>query len=92
MINKKRDRLEVIFDILKNISDNHNSIKPTPLLRYSNLSSNSFNDYYTELISKELIKELIDKKGRKYITLTDKGFKFLEKYRLIKGMIEEFEL
>jgi predicted transcriptional regulator len=90
--NRKRDRLEVIFDILKIISDKNNSIKPTPLLRYSNLSSSSFNDYYKELLSKEFVKEVIGKNNRKYITLTDKGFKFLEKYKMIKGLIEEFEL
>jgi predicted transcriptional regulator len=90
--NKKRNRLEVIFDILKIISEHHNSIKPTPLLRYSNLSSSSFNEYYGELQSKEFVKEIMDRNGRKYVTLTDKGFKFLEKYRLIKGLIEEFEL
>ena len=92
MSNKKRDRLEVIYDILKIIRDRNNSIKPTPLLRYSNLSSKSFSDYYNELISKEFVKGITDKKGRKYITLTDKGFKYLEKYRLILGFIGEFEL
>ena len=92
MNTKKRDRLEVIFDILDLISKNHNSIKPTPLLRYSNLSSTSFSEYYTELTSKGFIKEIIDSKGKKYITLTDKGFKYLEKYRLILGFIDEFEL
>jgi len=89
---RKRDRLEVIYDILKTIQDNHNSIKPTPLLRYSNLSSQSFSEYYNELLSKNLIKEIKDKKGKKFITLTDKGFKFLEKYKLILGFIDEFEL
>jgi predicted transcriptional regulator len=92
MSNKKRDRLAVIFDILKAISDRHNSVRPTPLLRYSNLSSSSFSEYYAELLSKELIKEIIDNKGRKYLTLTDKGFKYLEKYKLILGFINEFEL
>jgi len=92
MNSKKRDRLEVIFDILKIIMDRQNSIKPTPLLRYSNLSSSSFAEYYNELLSKGFIKEITDKKGRKYITLTDKGFKYLEKYRLILGFIDEFEL
>jgi len=92
MNTKKRDRLEVIHDILKIISEKHNSIKPTPLLRYSNLSSTSFNEYYVELQSKEFVKEIFDKDGRKYITLTDKGFKFIEKYRMIKGFIDEFEL
>jgi predicted transcriptional regulator len=91
-MSKKRDRLEVIFDILKIISSHHNSIKPTPLLRYSNLSSSNFSGYYKDLLSKEMIKELKDNKGRKYITLTDKGFKFLEKYKLILGFINEFEL
>jgi len=91
-MNKKRDRMEVIYDILRIIRDKHNSIKPTPLLRYSNLSSSSFNEYYIELMSKEFIKEIQDNKGKKYITLTDKGFKFLEKYQLITGFIKEFEL
>ena len=91
-MNKKRDRMEVIYDILRIIRDKHNSIKPTPLLRYSNLSSSSFSEYYLELMSKEFIKEIQDNKGKKYITLTDKGFKFLEKYQLITGFIEEFEL
>ena len=90
--NKKRERLEVIFDILKNISNHQNSIKPTPLLRKSNLSSSNFNEYYRELVSKEFVKEIIDKKNRKYITLTDKGFKFIEKYNIIQGLIKEFEL
>ncbi len=89
---KKRDRLEIIFTILKIIQDHDNSIKPTPLLRYSNISSQSFGEYYNELIEKGLIREIADKKGRKHISLSDKGFSFLSKYRLILGFIEEFEL
>ena len=92
MNNRKRDRLEVIYDILKIIMHRNNSIKPTPLLRYSNLSSNSFSEYFRELIAKGFVKEFADKKGRRYVTLTDKGFKYLEKYRLILGFIDEFEL
>ena len=79
---KKRDRLEVIFDFLKIIQDNHNSIKPTPLLRKTNLSSQSFSEYFEELINKNLIREIIDKKGKKFITLTDTGFKYLQKYKV----------
>ncbi|MFH1052902.1 MAG: winged helix-turn-helix domain-containing protein [Candidatus Woesearchaeota archaeon] len=91
-MNKKRDRLEVIYDFLKIIQDNHNSIKPTPLLRKTNLSSQSFSDYFEEMTSKGFIKEIFDKRNKKYITLTDKGFKFLEKYKYIIGFIKEFEL
>ena len=89
---KKRDRLEVIYDFLKIIQDYHNSIRPTPLLRKSNLSSQSFAEYCRDMLNKEFIKEIIDRKGKKFITLTDKGFRYLEKYRTIKGFIREFEL
>ncbi|NQV08967.1 hypothetical protein HQ529_03900 [Candidatus Woesearchaeota archaeon] len=91
-MSKKRDRLEVIHDILNIIQNNHNSIKPTPLLRYSNLSSQSFADYYKELIEKKFIKEVFDKKGKKFISPSDKGFEYLQKYKSILGFIEEFEL
>lgn len=89
---KKRDRLEVIYDILSIIRDKNNSIKPTPLLRFSNLSSQRFSEYFKELKEKDLIKEIKDTKGKKFITLTDKGFKFLEKYKMILGFIDEFDL
>ena len=88
---RKRGRLEVIFTILKTVSDHHNSIKPTRLLRASGLSSSGFSDYYAELAAKNFLKEIPGENG-KYVTLTDKGFKYLEKYRLILGFINEFEL
>ena len=89
---RKRDRLEVIHDILRTIKDKNNSIKPTPLLRYSNLSSQSFNEYYKDVLEKGFVKEIKDKKDKKIITLTDKGFKFIEKYQAILMFIDEFEL
>ncbi|MBU0472358.1 MAG: winged helix DNA-binding protein [Nanoarchaeota archaeon] len=91
-MSKKRDKLEVIHDILEIVVQNQNSIKPTPLLRKSNLSSQSFSEYITELLEKELVKEIADKKNKKFYTLTDKGFKYIEKYKMIKGFIEDFEL
>lgn len=89
---KKRSRLEVIFDILTIIKNKNNSIKPTPLLRYSNLSSQGFAQYYKELINKEFIREEKDKKDKTYITLSDKGFRFLEKYASMRSFIDEFGL
>ena len=89
---RKRDRLEVIYDILNKIRENRNSIKVTPLIRKSNLSSASFSDYMMELSDKEFVKEIIDNKGGRYITLTNKGFRYIEKYSQFKGFIQEFEL
>jgi len=87
----KRNKLEIIQDILKIIQENHNSIKPTPLLRQSNISTARFKEYFNDLIKKKFIRET-DHKGNKYISLTEKGFKFLEKYRTIINFIDEFEL
>ena len=88
----KRGKLEIMRDILKIILDNHNSIKPTPLLRKSQISSVRFKEYYNELLSRKLILEVIDKNGEKHVMLTEKGFKFLDRYRTIVEFIEEFDL
>jgi len=91
-ITRKRDRLEVIHDFLNIIQENRNSIKRTPLLRKTNLSSQSFEEYFDELLAKDFIREIRDNKGKRHITLTDKGFRFLGKYKMIHGFIDEFEL
>ena len=51
---KKRERLEVIKDILMSIRQNKN-IKPTRLLYASNLSPQMFKEYINELIEKKFI-------------------------------------
>ncbi len=86
-----RSKLDITKNILEVIRDNRNSIKKTPLLRKANLSTKRFNEYYLVLIKKEIIKELETKEGI-YVTLTDKGFKFLDKYSSIKNFLEEFEV
>jgi predicted transcriptional regulator len=87
----KRAKLEVMKDILKIIKDNKNMIKPTPLLRKSGLSSVGFKEYYTELLGGKFINEITEK-NEKFITVAEKGFKFLERYRTIVDFIDEFEL
>jgi len=88
----KRNRLEIIYDILNMIRRHNNLIKPTPLLRYYNLSSQRFSKYLDELMEKGFIKESQDKKRRKVMTLTEKGHKYLEKYKAITTFIEDFNL
>jgi predicted transcriptional regulator len=88
----KRGKLEIMKDILKIIQENKNSIKPTPLLRKSGLSSVRFKEYYNELINRELIKECKIKEESRQIILTEKGFKFLDRYKAIISFIEDFEL
>ncbi|MDD5178125.1 MAG: winged helix-turn-helix domain-containing protein [Candidatus Nanoarchaeia archaeon] len=90
-MDKKRGRLEIIYDILNVINKNQNRIKYTPLLRKSNLSTKRFSEYVSELLEKEFIKALENKKD-KYFCLTDKGFHYLEKYKNITTFVEDFGL
>jgi predicted transcriptional regulator len=87
----KRGKLEIMRDILNLIRENKNLIKPTPLLRQSNISSARFKEYFSELSERGFLKE-VNSNGEKFISLTEKGFKFLEKYRTIVDFIAEFEL
>jgi len=88
---KKRERLEVIKDILKTINGNR-QIKPTRLLYSSNLSPQMFKEYINELIAKEFIKLDVDKKEKKTFSLTKKGQEFLQEYKMIENFIENFGL
>jgi predicted transcriptional regulator len=89
---KKRERLEIIKDILRVIQENRNSIRQTPLIRKSNMSTSKFKEYFNELLEKGFVKEIKGDLGEKIVTLTQKGFEFLEKYKTIVNFIEEFEL
>jgi predicted transcriptional regulator len=88
----RRGRLEIMRDILSIINKNKNMIKSTPLLRKSGLSSNGFKEYYFALLERKLISEIKDLEENKQIILTEKGLRFLEKYKTMINFIEEFEL
>lgn len=88
----KRGKLDIIKDILERIKNSGNSIKPTPLQRQSNLSTKSFSGYIDELLSKSFVMRVSNHDGSRHLSLTEKGFKFLEKYDVIIGFVDEFEL
>lgn len=88
---KKRERLDIIRDILKSIMETRN-IKPTRLLYSSNLSPQMFKEYINELLSKGFIKFDIDKNEKKTFSLTKKGQDFLLEYKVIENFIDNFGL
>ncbi|MBS3167871.1 hypothetical protein J4216_01985 [Candidatus Woesearchaeota archaeon] len=90
-MSKKRERLEVIYDILKAIQEKNGKIKPTHILYKSNLSHQMMNEYLKELIDGNFVIEKQDKKGKTY-ELTQKGFDYLNKYKVIVEFVESFGL
>lgn len=88
---KKRERLEVIRDILNAIKQNRN-IKPTRLMYASNLSPQMFREYIEELISKKFVKVDGEIEGKKIYSLAKKGMDFLNEYKVIENFVENFGL
>ena len=88
---KKRDRLQIIRDILKAIQDKNNRIKPTHILYKSNLSHQMMEEYLKELMSKGFVVENVSKEGKTY-SLTQKGFDYLNQYKLIADFTDSFGL
>ncbi|MBC8435132.1 hypothetical protein H8D91_01375 [archaeon] len=84
---KKRERLEIIKDILEKINELR-TIKPTRLLSSSNLSPQMFKEYIGVLVEKKFI----EKKENKEFCLTVKGLEFIQEYKQIKRTIENFGL
>ncbi len=88
---KKRNRLEIIRDILEVIKDKQGKIKPTHILYKSNLSYIMMEEYLSELKEKEFIVENSSSKGKTY-RVTDKGFTYLEKYKMVSEFTNSFGL
>ncbi|MDD4877421.1 MAG: winged helix-turn-helix domain-containing protein [Candidatus Nanoarchaeia archaeon] len=89
---ERRNRLEIIYDILKSIQDKRNMmIKPTHLLYKSNLSHDGMKRYIDELKASNMIMETEDPKTKnKMFTLTEKGLKFLEEYNKVRAFTDSF--
>ncbi|MFP4118158.1 MAG: winged helix-turn-helix domain-containing protein [Candidatus Woesearchaeota archaeon] len=88
---KKRSKLQVIYDILKAIQQQDGKIKPTHILYKSNLSHQMMDEYLEELISKDFIIRR-DKGKSKTYSLTEKGHKYIERYKLIEEFTSSFGL
>jgi predicted transcriptional regulator len=88
---KKRNRLQIIKDILEVIGSRNGKIKPTHILYKANLSHQMMSAILVELKSKQLIEEH-EKNGNKTFSLTTKGQDFLRQYRLINDFTAFFGL
>jgi predicted transcriptional regulator len=88
---RKRNRLEIIRDILLVIRNKNGKIKPTQILFKSNLSHIMMKEYLAELIGKKFIEE-ISSDGKKTYRITQKGMDYLNEFGNISSFIESFGL
>jgi len=90
-MSKKRDKLQIIYDILSVIKGKNGKIKPTNILYKSNLSNQMFQEYMNELMQKGFILENQAKNSKTY-SLTQKGFDYINKYQMIVEFTNSFGL
>lgn len=88
---RKRDRTEIISDMLTAIMNKGGEIKPTHLMYKSNLAHKQMKNYLEELVDKTFITK-IDKGGYEYLKITDSGLKFLEKIKEMREFEKTFGL
>jgi len=88
---KKRDRLRIIYDILKAVHDKNNRIRPTHILYKSNLSHQMMEEYLKELMEKGFMIENHSGDNKTY-SLTQKGYDYLNKYKMIAEFTDSFGL
>ena len=65
---KKRERLEVIYDILNTVREHGDGVNPTRLQHKSNLSPQMFKEYTEELLEKkqeEKLRAIVDTVGKR---------------------------
>ena len=91
-MSKKRDKLEIIKDILEILRDKGEKVKPTHIMYKANLSHVMLKEYTQELVKKKLIEEKQTKKGKKRFVLTQKGFSYLKDYSIIRGFVDSYGL
>lgn len=88
---RKRNKLEVIKDILTVIRAKNGKIKPTHILYKSNLSHQMMKEYLGELLNKGFIEEIPIKNSKTY-SITNKGTNYLEEYNTIVTFTSSFGL
>jgi len=88
---RKRSRLDIVYDMLLTISNKGGRIKPTHLMYKANLSHTQMKQYLDELMKKQLVEEQ-EKDERKILILTDKGFALIQKFNQMREFEKTFGL
>ena len=87
----RRNRSEIIYDMLDALAKNHGRLKPTRLLYKANLSHAQMKDYIDELMRKDLIVHVQEKKAQ-YYEITEDGYAFLHRLNKVLEMSDALGL
>ena len=85
----RRERLDILEDMLAAIQRKGGEMRPTHLMYKANLAHRQLKTYLDELLSKELVAKT-ERKGSEYVLITDSGNRFLEKLREMRAFEQTF--
>jgi predicted transcriptional regulator len=88
---RKRSRLDIVYDMLLTISNKGGRIKPTHLMYKANLSHTQMKQYLDELMEKSLIEEQAAGE-KKMLALTQKGYSLIQQFNQMKEFEKTFGL
>jgi len=83
----KRGRFDIIYQIL---SSSRRPVQKTRILYGCNLSYDQLQKYLGYLISYGLLNTL-EKNGREFFQITEKGREFLDGYKHLKNFVKEMQ-
>ena len=87
----RRNRSEIIHDMLDSLAKNRGRLKPTRLLYKANLSHAQMKDYVEELTGRGFI-ELVQERKAQYYEITEEGYAFLNKLNRVIEMSDALGL
>ncbi len=87
---RKRNRMEIVGDMLVAIQNKGGRIKPTHLMYKANLSYAQLKSYLDELVEKEFVTQTATDGNNTYIIITDKGDKFIQKLSEMRQFEKSF--
>ncbi len=89
---KRRDKGEIVYDMLSALWESRRGLKPTHLIYKSNISYVRLKRHVKELLEKGMVKEGTGEGGHKVYKITDKGIKFIREYDRMKRFMDSFGL
>jgi predicted transcriptional regulator len=88
-MNKRREKKEVVYDMLQALWASRSGLKPTHLIYKSNISHVRLKRHIDELLEKGLVKEG-SSDGKPVYLITDKGVGFLKEYERMRKFVDSF--
>ncbi len=83
---KKRERSDIIYDILRVVRDHRGEMKPTHVMYKANLAYRQLKTYLKELEEAGMVEYRTEGRNKR-VVITNKGLRFIEKMQEMK----EFE-